>query len=64
MLTRVTGRAWHGLLPVTVAPNGGRLVIFPSRKLLHAVLPTFAPRFALSCWILEDPMSKLAFLDK
>ena len=47
-----------------VAPLGGRLVIFQSRHLLHAVLPCWRPRYALSCWLLQDPMSKLGFLDK
>jgi hypothetical protein len=46
-----------------VAPLGGRLVIFRSRQLLHAVMPCWRPRYALSCWLLQDPMSKLGFLD-
>ena len=33
-----------------------------SRKLLHAVLPTARERrLALSCWLLQDPLSKLGW---
>jgi hypothetical protein len=42
---------------VDVAPRGGRLVLFDSRTVLHAVTPVTeqgAQRFALSCWILSS----------
>jgi hypothetical protein len=39
---------------VDVAPIGGRVVMFDSRELLHAVLPTKRSRLALSAWIFSD----------
>lgn len=36
--------------PVEVPPLGGRLVTFLSEEVEHEVLPTHAPRYALSCW--------------
>ncbi len=33
-----------------IAPRAGRLVIFRSDAVPHAVLPTHAPRFALTAW--------------
>jgi hypothetical protein len=35
-----------------VSPRGGRLVVFPSREVLHEVRPTSVTRWALSIWIL------------
>jgi hypothetical protein len=37
-----------------VAPTGGRVVLFPSRDLLHAVRPTKRSRLALTAWIFSD----------
>mmetsp|Transcript_28519 Transcript_28519/g.69393 ORF Transcript_28519/g.69393 Transcript_28519/m.69393 type:complete len:231 (-) Transcript_28519:40-732(-) len=37
-----------------VAPLAGRLVLFSSRTQWHAVLPTFAPRYACSVWLTLD----------
>lgn len=37
-----------------VAPAGGRAVIFQSRKLLHAVQPTWRSRFAMTAWIFSE----------
>ena len=37
-----------------VAPLAGRLVIFSSRTQWHAVLPTFATRYACSVWLTLD----------
>ena len=39
---------------IDVAPVGGRLVLFDSRALLHAVLPANRPRAALSVWLLGE----------
>ena len=36
---------------VNIEPIGGRLVIFDSRRVLHAVLPTTQRRIALTSWI-------------
>ena len=36
---------------VDVEPKGGRLVIFDSRRMLHAVRPSRAERWALTVWI-------------
>eukprot|EP01043_Picozoa_sp_COSAG02_P058232 COSAG02_NODE_7213_length_3115_cov_2.587202_4_plen_459_part_00 len=45
-----------------IAPIGGRLVLFKSREILHEVRPTFvtAGRYALSCWLLQDPLKSSA----
>lgn len=45
-----------------IAPVGGRLVLFKSREILHEVRPTFAAagRYALSCWLLQDPLNSSA----
>jgi len=52
---------------VDIAPRGGRLVVFKSRVVLHEVVAPAEgapPRHALSCWLLQDPLSKLDFLKK
>ena len=36
---------------VDIAPRGGRLVIFDSRRVLHEVRPSFASRWALTAWV-------------
>jgi len=36
---------------IDVAPRGGTLVVFDSRRIEHQVLPTAKDRFALTCWI-------------
>jgi hypothetical protein len=36
---------------VDVAPTGGRLVLFSSQRMLHAVLPTMRKRMACSLWL-------------
>ena len=36
-----------------VAPEAGTLVIFRSKTVLHEVLPSYAPRIALSLWLLS-----------
>jgi hypothetical protein len=36
---------------VNIEPVGGRLVIFDSKRVLHAVLPTSQRRIALTSWI-------------
>lgn len=36
---------------VDVAPTGGRLVLFSSQSMLHAVLPTVRKRMACSLWL-------------
>ena len=35
---------------VDIAPRGGRLVIFDSKRILHEVLPSPRRRLALTCW--------------
>lgn len=42
------GRSWEDL-----EPKGGRLVIFDSRQMLHEVRPSYAPRWALSAWLVD-----------
>jgi hypothetical protein len=43
---------------VDVAPRSGRLVLFPSERLLHEVLPTRrSGRIALTAWLLKYPDS-------
>jgi hypothetical protein len=37
-----------------IAPEGGRVVLFESRELLHAVQPTKRSRLALTAWIFSD----------
>lgn len=53
---------------VDIAPVGGRLVLFKSRDILHEVMPCYAEggRYAMSCWLLQDPMKSpaLDFLNK
>lgn len=36
-----------------VNPRGGRAVLFPSRSLLHEVLPSFRRRYALTLWFVS-----------
>ncbi|CAJ1398940.1 unnamed protein product [Effrenium voratum] len=36
-----------------ISPRGGRAVLFPSRSVLHEVLPSFRRRFALSLWFVS-----------
>ncbi|CAJ1367800.1 unnamed protein product [Effrenium voratum] len=36
-----------------ILPRGGRAVLFPSRSVLHEVLPSFRRRFALSLWFVS-----------
>ncbi|EOD39617.1 hypothetical protein EMIHUDRAFT_351499 [Emiliania huxleyi CCMP1516] len=45
------GWAFAGRDYVDVEPVGGRLVVFDSRRMLHEVRPSFAPRWALTAWI-------------
>ena len=52
---RGCGEDGHGDGVVTVAPAAGTLVIFDSRRLLHEVLPAYAPPYAVTLW-LEDAM--------
>jgi SM-20-related protein len=40
----------HGDAAVDVAPVLGRLVVFLSAKVEHEVLPTWAPRLAVTAW--------------
>jgi len=40
----------HGKRPLDVAPVLDRLVVFLSERLDHEVLPTFAPRLAVTAW--------------
>lgn len=46
-------RIWpdDGAAPIDVAPLLGRLVVFQSERIEHAVLPTTRPRFALTMWL-------------
>jgi len=37
-----------------ILPIGGRLVIFDSRTILHAVLPATRKRFAMTAWLLNE----------
>jgi len=37
-------------------PRGGVAVFFPSRTLLHEVLPSYAPRYALTLWLVAAPV--------
>ena len=39
---------------VEVAPAGGRIVVFDSRRVWHAVLPASRLRFALTLWVYAD----------
>jgi hypothetical protein len=39
---------------IDVAPIGGRVVMFHSRELLHAVQPTQRSRLAMACWVFSD----------
>jgi len=39
-----------------ILPQGGVAVFFPSRKLLHEVLPSYAPRYALTLWLVAAPV--------
>lgn len=39
---------------IEVAPVGGRMVLFQSRELLHAVQPTRRTRLALTAWIFSN----------
>eukprot|EP00929_Paragymnodinium_shiwhaense_P103535 TRINITY_DN67097_c0_g1_i1.p1 TRINITY_DN67097_c0_g1~~TRINITY_DN67097_c0_g1_i1.p1 ORF type:complete len:309 (+),score=43.69 TRINITY_DN67097_c0_g1_i1:50-976(+) len=39
---------------VDLAPEGGALLLFRSRDLVHEVLPSYHPRFALAMWYLAD----------
>lgn len=36
---------------VDIEPVGGRLVIFDSKRILHAVLPSYAERWAITGWV-------------
>jgi SM-20-related protein len=36
---------------VDIAPRAGRLLVFDSVGIEHEVLPTYAPRMALTLWI-------------
>jgi hypothetical protein len=38
---------------VDVSPRGGRIVVFDARRLLHEVLPSRRPRFAVTLWAYE-----------
>ena len=64
----VCGRTLCVVGQVDVLPVGGRLVLFKSREVLHEVRPCYAERgrYALSCWLLQDPMKSpaLDFLNK
>lgn len=42
-----------------ISPCGGTLVVFDSRKVLHQVMPTFAPRLALTLWICDSVPPKI-----
>lgn len=42
------------LPPVDVPPNGGTLVIFDSKRMLHEVLPTFRDRLTITSWVVGD----------
>jgi SM-20-related protein len=57
-------RVWEPTGVRDIAPLAGRLVLFLSEKLHHAVLPTHAPRLAMTAWyrgaepqpMLSDPI--------
>lgn len=38
-----------------ILPRGGIAVLFPSRQLMHEVLPSHARRYALTLWLLSAP---------
>ena len=39
-----------------IAPERGRVVLFRSELIPHAVLPAFRPRWSLSGWFRDDPL--------
>lgn len=43
-----------------IEPRGGRLVIFDSRRMLHEVRPSYAPRWAISAWMANTAKSSSA----
>jgi SM-20-related protein len=45
----VTGKSATSIRDI--APNGGRMVIFDSKKILHEVCPTHQRRLAITCWV-------------
>lgn len=42
---------------VDVSPNGGTLVIFDAKDVLHEVLPTFCDRLTITSWVVGDHRS-------
>ena len=42
---------------IEVAPVGGRLVVFSSAEVAHEVLPSTAPRMAVTLWAFEESFS-------
>lgn len=45
----------------TIAPKGGRLVVFLSDVLEHAVLPSHATRYAATAWYREEAPFRVSF---
>lgn len=39
-----------------IPAHGGIAVLFPARELLHEVLPSYAPRYALTLWLVAAPV--------
>lgn len=53
-------RVWRCDHPTDIAPHAGRVAVFRSDAVPHAVLPCWAPRVALSGWIRRAPHVPIA----